>query len=69
MTKKELFRALDDGSPVEVVDVVSRCVYHGRITGVHIRMGTNGTRTYTPEVTDPCGHAVMCPRLENVRLV
>ena len=68
MTKKELFRALDDNSSVEVVDIVSRCVYPGRIVAVRICREADGTRTYTPEVADPCGRCIMCPKMENVRL-
>ena len=68
MTKKELFRALDDNSLVEVVDVIARDVYPGRIIAVRVCREADGTRRYVPEVADPCGHCIMRPRLENVRI-
>ena len=68
MTKKELFRALDDNSLVEVVDVIARDVYPGRIIAVRVCREADGTRRYVPEVADPCGRCIMRPKLENVRL-
>lgn len=68
MTKKELFQALDDNSLVEVVDIVSRSVYRGRIIAVRVCREADGTRIYAPEVADPCGRCIMRPKMENVRL-